>query len=153
MSRQFSIAFDLYLQIRARVDTIVSQVLQRDSDDWRLKHACAACTYQLMDEPDLKFRLLFAMDGNDSLKRILRRLPEDIEDATRPLVSRELPTGQVFTSSRYLPREYVDQFAKADSIDPPLSEVSVLLYILAVVVTFRQGLRCQSLCRTLEEYG
>ena len=106
-----------------------------------------------MDEPDLKFKLLFAMDGNDSLKRILRRLPEDIEDATRPLVSRELPTGQVFTSSRYLPREYVDQFAKADSIDPPLSEVSVLLYILAVVVTFRQGLRCQSLCWTLEEYG
>ena len=145
--------FDLYLQIRARVDTIVSQVLRQDSDDWRLKHACAACTYKLMDEPDLKFKLLFAMDGNDSLKHILRRLPEDIEDATCPLVSRELPTGQVFTSSRYLPCEHVDQFAKAGSIDPLLSEVSVFLYILAVIVTFHQGLRCQSLCRMLEEYG
>ena len=105
-----------------------------------------------MDEPDLKFKLLFAMDGNDSLKRILQRLPEDIEDASLPLVSRELPTGQILTSSRYLPREYVNQFATAGSADPPLDEVSLFIHIFAVV-TFHKGLRCQSLCRTLEEYG
>ena len=105
-----------------------------------------------MDEPDLKFKLLFAMDGNDSLKRILRHLPEDIEDASLPLVSRELPTGQILTSSRYLPREYVNQFATAGSADPPLDEVSLFIYIFAVV-TFHKGLRCQSLCWTLEEYG
>ena len=133
------------------MDNIVSQVLRRDSDDWRLKHACAACTYKLMDEPDLKFKLLFAMDGNDSLKRILWRLPEDIEDSTCPLVSRELPTGQVLMSSRYLPREYVDRFATAGGMDPPPSEVSLFIYILAVV-TF-EGRRCQSLFRALEEYG
>ena len=105
-----------------------------------------------MDEPNLKFKLLFAMDGNDSLKRILQCLPEDIEDATFPLVLRELPTGQILTSSRYLPCEYVNQFAMAGSADPPLSEVSLCIYILAVV-TFYKGLRCQSLCWTLEKYG
>ncbi|KAI5986451.1 hypothetical protein EDC04DRAFT_2873538 [Pisolithus marmoratus] len=68
LSHQFSIAFDLYLQIHAQVDSIVSQVLQRDSEDWHLKHACAACTYKLTDEPKLKFKLLYAMDGNNSLK-------------------------------------------------------------------------------------
>ncbi|KAI6027836.1 hypothetical protein BKA83DRAFT_4471322 [Pisolithus microcarpus] len=117
ISRQFSITFDLYLQIRARVDSIVSQVLQRDSDDWRLKHTCAACTYKLTDEPELKFKLLYAMDGNDSLKRVIRRLPDEIEGSHPPL-SHDLPTGQVLTSSRYLSREFVNRFAVAGSTDP-----------------------------------
>ncbi|KAI6027273.1 hypothetical protein BKA83DRAFT_4576942 [Pisolithus microcarpus] len=117
ISRQFSIAFDLYLQIRAHVDSIVFQVLQRDSDDWRLKHACAACTYKLTDEPELKFKLLYAMDGNDSLKCVIRRLPDEIEGG-HPLLSHDLPTGQVLTSSRYLSREFVNRFAVAGSTDP-----------------------------------
>ncbi|KAI6018897.1 hypothetical protein BKA83DRAFT_4464818 [Pisolithus microcarpus] len=117
LSRQFTIAFDLYLQIRARVDSIVSQVLQRDSEDWRLKHACAACTYKLTGEPELRFKLLYAMDGNDSLKRVLRRLPDEIEDGHSPM-SRDLPTGQVLTSGRYLSREYVNKFAVTRNTDP-----------------------------------
>ncbi|KAI6125002.1 hypothetical protein EDD16DRAFT_1763245, partial [Pisolithus croceorrhizus] len=121
LSRQFSIAFDLYLQIRGRVDSIVSQVLQWDSEDWRLQHACAACTYKLTDEPELKFKLLYAMDGNDSLKRVLRRLPDEIADNYPPL-SHDLPTGQIITSSRYLCREYVDRFAMAGSKDPVSNE-------------------------------
>ncbi|KAI6104922.1 hypothetical protein EV401DRAFT_2060716 [Pisolithus croceorrhizus] len=113
--------FDLYLQIRGRVDSIVSQVLQWDSEDWRLQHACAACTYKLTDEPELKFKLLYAMDGNDSLKRVLRRLPDEIADNYPPL-SHDLPTGQIITSSRYLCREYVDRFAMAGSKDPVSNE-------------------------------
>ncbi|KAI6032301.1 hypothetical protein BKA83DRAFT_4558705 [Pisolithus microcarpus] len=117
LSRQFTIAFDLYLQIRARMDSIVSQVLQRDSEDWRLKHACAACTYKLTGKPELRFKLLYAMDGNDSLKRVLRRLPDEIEDGHSP-TSRDLPTGQVLTSGRYLSREYVNKFAMTGNTDP-----------------------------------
>ncbi|KAI5985962.1 hypothetical protein EDD15DRAFT_2175409 [Pisolithus albus] len=121
LSRQFTIAFDLYLQIRSHVDSIVSQVLQRDSEDWRLKHACAACTYKLTGEPELRFNLLYAMDGNDSLKRVLWRHPDDIEDGH----SRDLPTGQVLTSSRYLSREYVNRFAVTGNTDPFSDEVSL----------------------------
>ncbi|KAI5988029.1 hypothetical protein EDD15DRAFT_2173014 [Pisolithus albus] len=116
LSCQFSIAFDLYLQLHGRVDSIVSQVLQRDSEDWQLKHACAACTYQLTDEPELKFKLLYAMDGNDSLKCVLRRLPDEIADNHR--LSRDLLTGQVLTSSPYMSHEYVNKFAMVGSKDP-----------------------------------
>ncbi|KAG0698760.1 hypothetical protein DFH29DRAFT_809887, partial [Suillus ampliporus] len=68
LSRQFSIAFDLYLQIRRSVATLLAETLQRDAPDWCLKHACPTCTYNLQDEEDLTFNLLYAMDGNDSLK-------------------------------------------------------------------------------------
>ncbi|KAI6002559.1 hypothetical protein EDC04DRAFT_2871863 [Pisolithus marmoratus] len=77
LSCQFSIAFDLYLQIYL--------------EDWCLKHACAACTYKLTDEPELKFKLLYAMDGNNSLKCFLHHLPDKIEDG-HPLLSCDLPT-------------------------------------------------------------
>ncbi|KAG1765824.1 hypothetical protein EV702DRAFT_1182405 [Suillus placidus] len=72
LSRQLTIAFDLYLQVHRSVDALIAEVLNRNTPDWRLKHACPSCTYTLADEEHLTFKLLYAMDGNDSLKRILR---------------------------------------------------------------------------------
>ncbi|KAG1799829.1 uncharacterized protein HD556DRAFT_1430551 [Suillus plorans] len=118
LSRQFSIAFDSYLQIRRSVAALVAESLQRNSPDWRLKHAfivvstaCPTCTYELTDEEALTFRLLYSMDGNDSLKRVLRRsLDHDTDDSLAP--SSEVPTGQQFTSDRYLPRAFVDRYSR-----------------------------------------
>ncbi|KAG1900426.1 uncharacterized protein F5891DRAFT_1128589 [Suillus fuscotomentosus] len=105
LSRQFSIAFDSYLQIRRSVAALIAESLQRNSPDWRLKHACPTCTYELTDEEALTFRLLYSMDGNDSLKRVLRRsLDHDTDDSLAP--SSEVPTSQQFTSDRYLPRAF-----------------------------------------------
>ncbi|KAG0691985.1 hypothetical protein DFH29DRAFT_986014 [Suillus ampliporus] len=109
LSRQFSIAFDLYLQIRQCVAAMVAKALQRDSPDWRLKHTCPACSYVLADEEQLTFKMLYAMDGNDSLKRVLRRSLDDDETLG---ISSELPTGQILTSDRYLSRNFVDQFMR-----------------------------------------
>jgi hypothetical protein len=93
------------------VAALVAESLQRNSPDWRLKHACPACTYELEDEEELTFRLLYAMDGNDSLKRVLRRsLDHHADDCVAP--SSEVPTGQQFTSDRYLPRAFVDQYSR-----------------------------------------
>ncbi|KAJ7869833.1 hypothetical protein B0H13DRAFT_1635067, partial [Mycena leptocephala] len=61
LSQQFSICFDLYLETLGNVD-------QR-----RLKNCCPAYTYHLEGEKKLIFSMLLAMDGNDSLKRILRK--------------------------------------------------------------------------------
>ncbi|KAI6139895.1 hypothetical protein EDD17DRAFT_1782462 [Pisolithus thermaeus] len=119
----FSIMFDLYLQIRGCMDSIVSRVLQWDSENWHLKHTCAACTYKLTDKPELKFKLLYAMDGNDSLKCVLQHLPDETADNYPPLLH-DLPTGQILTSSRYLCHEYVDRFAMAGSEDPISNEDS-----------------------------
>ncbi|KAH7908461.1 hypothetical protein BJ138DRAFT_1115822 [Hygrophoropsis aurantiaca] len=109
LSRQFSIAYDVYLQILSTVNTLVTEAIQRDSQDWRLKHACPACTYKLEGEDSLVFSMLYAMDGNDSLKRVLRRLiAEDDIDDLGP--SSELATSQCIGGDRYLPRDYVNQF-------------------------------------------
>ncbi|KAG1767999.1 hypothetical protein EDD22DRAFT_949807 [Suillus occidentalis] len=96
LSRQFSIAFDLYHQIRRTVASVLMTSLQRDSPDWRLKHACPACTYLLTDEDQLRFKMLYAMDGNDSLKRVIRRSLNDDDDDDNnntPGTSSELPTA------------------------------------------------------------
>ncbi|KAG2743935.1 hypothetical protein P692DRAFT_201722581, partial [Suillus brevipes Sb2] len=114
LSRQFSIALDVYLQILANVDSLVHQAISRSDPIWRLKHACPACTYTLKGEVPLKFSLLYTMDGNDSLKRVLKKLDSDDDNDNAPPRSAELPSTQVVRGDRYLSREYVDQFL-ADS--------------------------------------
>ena len=64
----------MYLTILNHVDNQVQAVLHHDSPDWRLHHACPACTYRLQDEKPLTFSMLYMQDGNNSLKRIQRQL-------------------------------------------------------------------------------
>ena len=70
--QQFTIAFDLYLSIRTAVDHLVQVSLDRDGADYRIKHLCPCCSYVLEDEEKLKFSMLYTIDGNNSLKQILR---------------------------------------------------------------------------------
>ncbi|KAG2362677.1 hypothetical protein BDR07DRAFT_1451032 [Suillus spraguei] len=72
LSCQFSIALDIYLQIQRVVASLITESLRRDSPDWRLKHACPACTYILTNEEQLRFKILYAMDGNDSDRYLSR---------------------------------------------------------------------------------
>jgi hypothetical protein len=54
--------------------------------------------------------MLYAMDGNDSLRRVLRRtVSQDDEETLGP--SSELPTSLKVSGDRYLSREYVDKWA------------------------------------------
>lgn len=124
--RQFSIAFDLYLSIRTAVDRLVSASLERDDEDYRIKHICPSCTYLLEDEQKLKFSMLYTMDGNDSLKRILRReaIPEPTAEAPTvalesaeealPILGSSSEVKDSRTAGRgiYLTREQVDEWAK-----------------------------------------
>ncbi|KAI5987809.1 hypothetical protein EDD15DRAFT_2135429, partial [Pisolithus albus] len=110
-SQQFSIALDVYLQILTFVSNLVRQALQCDQPDWRLKHCCPACTYRLQDEPSMRFKMLFAQDGNDSLKRVaIRVLDGDLDDTGSLAMS--LPSSEyTFHHEQYLTREFVDTFA------------------------------------------
>lgn len=120
LSRQFSIAFDLYLSILNKVGRLVQVSLQRDAADYRIKHLCPSCTYILEDEKKLKFSMLYTVDGNDSLKRILRReeAPEQQEAqdpaAALPLLGPSCEVKDLRTAGRgvYLTREQVDEWAK-----------------------------------------
>ncbi|KAI6038118.1 hypothetical protein EDC04DRAFT_2868505 [Pisolithus marmoratus] len=93
----FSIALDVYLQIHLAA-------LHCDTPDWHLKNACPTCTYTLKDEPDLKLKMLFAMDGNDSLKHISREAIGSYEYTTNGL-------GEWFIGDdHYLTQSFIDQF-------------------------------------------
>ncbi|KIJ58762.1 hypothetical protein HYDPIDRAFT_163072 [Hydnomerulius pinastri MD-312] len=113
-SRQFTIAFDVYLQLRHGVKKLALSAIQRDVPEWRLKNACPACTYTLEDEPNLKFKMLYTMDGNDSLKRAIRQSAGGDEEGSSPIPppTEGLLPGQVLGCDRYLTREEVDQYAK-----------------------------------------
>ncbi|KAG6835432.1 hypothetical protein H0H93_001533 [Arthromyces matolae] len=94
-------AFDAYLDMLRLVDRRVLKVLQRDGPNWRVLHACPPCTYELNDEPPLKFSRMFAMDGNNSLKRIGNLGP------TRKIADRR----EFEDSDYFLSNDYVDIFA------------------------------------------
>lgn len=51
------------------------KTLNRDAPGYRISHCCPACMHRLEDEPELKYKMLCTVDGNDSLKRIARRHP------------------------------------------------------------------------------
>ncbi|KAI6141183.1 hypothetical protein BKA82DRAFT_4362281 [Pisolithus tinctorius] len=110
-SRQFSIALDVYLQILALVSNLVHQALQRDQPDWRLKHGCPSCTYELQDEPTMRFKMLFAQDGNDSLKRVATRVLDGNLDDASPLTPSHPMLEGAFHHEQYLTRDFVEKFA------------------------------------------
>ncbi|KAJ7081091.1 hypothetical protein C8R43DRAFT_965631 [Mycena crocata] len=114
LCQQFSIAYDLYLDIRRRVDERVMKSLGRDSS-WRLKHACPACMHKLEGEDRLIFDMLTTMDGNDSLKRVLRREKSYVHDeggeptlakSSERVDNRDAGDGYIIS------RERVDRWAK-----------------------------------------
>lgn len=116
LSQQFSICYDLYIQIRDEAKLKVDSALGRDIPQWRLRNACPACTYKLEGESKLIFDMLCTMDGNDSLKRILRREPAPLPDgdeAPQVGASRESPDSRQVGGDYYLTREKVDRWAKA----------------------------------------
>ena len=49
---------------------MVHIALKRDSPDWKLRNVCPSCSYVLEGEPKLKFSMLYAVDGGNSLELI-----------------------------------------------------------------------------------
>ncbi|KAG2029717.1 hypothetical protein BDR03DRAFT_1018056, partial [Suillus americanus] len=56
--------------------------------------------------------MLYAMDGNDSLKRVICRTLDNDNDSDSVGICSKLPNGQTLTSDQYLPHTFVDQFAQ-----------------------------------------
>lgn len=113
--QQFSICYDVYLQVREEVRTRTLAVLGRTTHNWRLRNACSACTYKLQGEGELVFSMLVTMDGNDSLKRILRKESDTIDSGGTSLVvgkSTESFDSRQVSGDYYLSREVVDRWAK-----------------------------------------
>ncbi|KAG6826205.1 hypothetical protein H0H92_000724 [Tricholoma furcatifolium] len=115
-AQQFTVAFDAYLSIRSCVQLRVDAALGRNLPKWRLKNACPSCTYKLEGEGDLIFKMLFTMDGNDSLKRLRCAAKLNANDDTstpRLPESKARSDSRTVGGDRYLTREEVDLWAKA----------------------------------------
>ncbi|SJL09440.1 uncharacterized protein ARMOST_12818 [Armillaria ostoyae] len=112
--QQFSVCYDLYVDLLNTIHGRVLTALGRDTPNWRALNACPSCTYKLEGEPPLKFAMLGTMDGNDSLKRVEKRESEIIDDdgGARPGESIErldLRNGQ---GDYFIPRDKVEQWSK-----------------------------------------
>jgi hypothetical protein len=111
---QFSVAFDVYLAIRAAVDTRVQAALGRDTPNWCLKNACPACLYKVEGEAPLELPLLATMDGNNSLARFELREKEVLFDdgSVAPGASKEQEDHRTALGDYYLSREEVNEWGK-----------------------------------------
>ncbi|KAG2108910.1 uncharacterized protein F5147DRAFT_576420 [Suillus discolor] len=69
LNMQFLDAYDVYLEILHRVDSLIKAALKCDTQDWCLLNSCPCCCYKLDDEDDMTFEWLATIDGNNSLKR------------------------------------------------------------------------------------
>ncbi|KAF7366585.1 hypothetical protein MSAN_00916000 [Mycena sanguinolenta] len=113
LREQFSIAYDVYLELRRQTDSRVNSALGRNTPNWRMKHACPACTYRLEGEDEMIFSILTTMDGNNSLKRVLRRSKTDgSEDEPTLGPSTEREDSRDGGEDYFLSREQVDRWAK-----------------------------------------
>ncbi|KAJ7790236.1 hypothetical protein B0H14DRAFT_3094724 [Mycena olivaceomarginata] len=114
LRQQFSTAYDIYLEIRRQTDCLVNSALGRNTPNWRLKHTCPACMYKLEGEDELIFSMLFNMDGNDSLKRVLKRLKTDgseEEPTAGPSIERD--DSRDGGEDYFLRRERVDRWVRS----------------------------------------
>ncbi|KAF8151136.1 hypothetical protein K438DRAFT_1623939 [Mycena galopus ATCC 62051] len=125
-AQQFTTCFDLYLGILEEVDKRVKKALQRDSKDWRLKNCCPACTYKLEGEGQLYFSMLATCDGNNSLKRVLRKDKGFTEDGVplRGGCERPDPREASAGGDYFISRPEVDRWVKerlAEEVVLPVS--------------------------------
>ncbi len=91
--QQFSICYDLYINILNTVQGQVLKALGCNVPDWRALNTCPSCIYKLEGEPKLWFQMLGNMDGNDSMKRVEKRGSKVINDdgGVLPRISIERP--------------------------------------------------------------
>ncbi|KAF9017025.1 hypothetical protein BDZ89DRAFT_1094376 [Hymenopellis radicata] len=112
LAEQFSIAYDVYEDLLLAVDKRIQKALLCDKVNHRIKHACPCCMYELEGEAELMYHLLFCMDGNNSLKRVLCTVHKsDLGDGAPPESSERTDTrGDGL--DYFLSRERVDTWTK-----------------------------------------
>ncbi|KAJ7586950.1 hypothetical protein C8J56DRAFT_786679 [Mycena floridula] len=120
LTSQFSIAFDIYLDVLRRMRQRVAVALDRHGPDWRLANACPCCLHELEGEEELKYSMFFTMDGNDSLKRMHHRERVVDELGERMGESKERVDPREGGGDYFLSRKEVDEWdIHLDPAQPP----------------------------------
>ncbi|KAJ7585925.1 hypothetical protein C8J56DRAFT_1052282 [Mycena floridula] len=110
LTTQFSIAFNVYLDMLRQTRQRVAIALDRNGPNWRLANVCPACLYQLEGEDELEYSMFFTMDGNDSLKRMHHRdkIVDELGERMGP--SKERIDCREGGGDYFLPRKEVDEW-------------------------------------------
>ncbi|KAJ7016692.1 hypothetical protein C8F04DRAFT_1215408 [Mycena alexandri] len=123
-AQQFSIGYDAYCALLEKADSRAMKALSRDELNWRRKNCCPGCMYKLEGEEELEFSMLVTMDGNDSLKRVLRWEPKDFDNDGNlvPGQSKERfdPRAANVGKDYFIPREKVDLCESTPAAQPTL---------------------------------
>ena len=107
----------------------------------------------LQDEPPMIFKMLFAQDGNNSLKRVETKvLDGDLGDDS-PLTA-SLPTSEcTFRHKQYLSHEFVNTFtSNRQAGHSILDEVRNSSFHVRFPDSDWIGWQWEPMCRALEEY-
>ncbi|KAE9397892.1 hypothetical protein BT96DRAFT_822640 [Gymnopus androsaceus JB14] len=67
---QFSLAYDIYIQLVEAVRLCVQEKLDRVSLHWQILNNCPACQYEVVGEPVLAIWMMIAVDDNNLLKHL-----------------------------------------------------------------------------------
>ncbi|KAG6809022.1 hypothetical protein H0H92_001927 [Tricholoma furcatifolium] len=102
--------FDVYLEVLRIIDSRISKELGRDTENWRVLNACPPCSYELENEPPLRFSRMFVLDGNNSLKRVQNAGDRFVGD---------LRTFE--GSDYYLSEDFVEKYANEVKKRPPVT--------------------------------
>ncbi|KAF9060672.1 hypothetical protein BDP27DRAFT_1429783 [Rhodocollybia butyracea] len=107
LSTELYTAFDVYLSILREVRKRTKLSLGRSGREWRLLNACPSCQYRLKEDNKQDVRMLMAMDGNDSLKRVEHKedvlqeredAGEDLPEASKERIDRRTAGEEFFVS-------------------------------------------------------
>ncbi|TEB36285.1 hypothetical protein FA13DRAFT_1903597 [Coprinellus micaceus] len=112
-SKALVAAFDVFVSITVVIEKRVDAVLKHDTENWRVCNTCPACFYELEGEPSLCYRVLCAVDGNTSLKRLIDKGTTD--------------------ARKYAEATYIIPPAEVDAMDKKSSHVN------AIVAEAQQG--------------
>lgn len=109
--------------------------------------------YKLEGEDALIFSFLTTMDGNDSLKRVLRRAKTDGSEQEPTLgPSKEREDSRDGGEDYFLTREQVDKWVKGRVADILPTDVRLVISFLGSATDADLGLGEQPLLRSLEEH-
>lgn len=95
----------------ARTSLKLQTELGRNIPDWRLTNTCPACTFKASNEAPMKYSMLIAIDGNNSLCRIPKAVHRHDENG-KLVVSEytERLDKHSLSSDLYLSNAEVDEF-------------------------------------------
>lgn len=95
------------MEIRRRLQ----KVLEHEDELYEVKNVCPPCMHKLEGEPQLEYSMMVELDGNNSLKHVLRNWFETDASGRRVIVENiDRETGKELKTPMYLTAEEVNIF-------------------------------------------